>query len=219
MTTPETPKAGTEALRERVEQLMRGFEPWPENAHPTFSKGDWREVKSCLSAVVAYLSQPEQPALGAEPVDGSYYAEGKDCPWFEGLSDKDFALEATKAAQDLADMDIGEVEKYIPIVGIIGDAADRIARLAAPSPDVAALQAENERLKDAELQFKHVLDVEKEERQLAAGRAEAAEALVADMREALEPFSKEWKPGQPRVSKHHFDTAREVFSRLEGSRK
>lgn len=62
-------KAGNEALRERVEQLMRGFEPWPENAHPTFSKGDWREVKSCLSAVAAYLSQPEQPALAAvEPV-------------------------------------------------------------------------------------------------------------------------------------------------------
>ncbi len=76
------------------------------------------------------------PASEPEPValERTYYTEGKDCPFYEALSDKEFAWEATKMAQDLADMDTRELEEILPFVGVLSLAADRIERLANPVP-------------------------------------------------------------------------------------
>lgn len=94
---------------------------------------EW-QTDAVMRALTASASEPEPVAL-----ERSYYTEGKDCPFYEALSDKEFVWEATKMAQDLADMDTRELEKILPFVGVLALAADRIERLAnpGPTPDVA----------------------------------------------------------------------------------
>jgi hypothetical protein len=65
----------------------------------------------------------------------TYYDKGKDAPWFEALSDKEFATEACYMAQDINDTGLGDdLDKWFPFQAVISDAASRIKRLiAAPS--------------------------------------------------------------------------------------
>lgn len=61
----------------------------------------------------------------------TYYSKGKDCEFYEELSDKDFAWEA---AQDLADMNTRGLEDILPFVGVLSIAADRVEKLSASTP-------------------------------------------------------------------------------------
>lgn len=65
----------------------------------------------------------------------TYYAKGKDGPWLEALSDKDFASALTEAAQDLNDTGLGDdLDKWMPFQVMIADAANRIVRLITSPP-------------------------------------------------------------------------------------
>ena len=78
------------------------------------------------------------------PIRGpTYYTEGKDADWFEQLDDTEFAKRASYAAMDIVDGDFARIEDYIPVVAILGGAADRIRRLlaAAPPEGIAARDA------------------------------------------------------------------------------
>jgi hypothetical protein len=83
----------------------------------------------------AALHSPKIAAAETSPGDvtdePTYYTEGRDAVWFEGLTDAEFAWRIERAAQDLADSDIGSVEQWMPIVGIVANAGERIKRLAA----------------------------------------------------------------------------------------
>jgi len=69
------------------------------------------------------------------PIRGpTYYTEGKDADWFEQLDDTEFAKRASYAAMDIVDGDFARIEDYIPVVAILGGAADRIRRLLAAAP-------------------------------------------------------------------------------------
>lgn len=70
----------------------------------------------------------------APVADETYYAKGKDAPWFEALSDADFAREACHMAQDINDTGLGDdLDKWMPFQAVISDAAARISRLAHPT--------------------------------------------------------------------------------------
>lgn len=105
--------------------------------------GEWRgfvelieeheaEIEACArraSPVPADSGEPAAcPAPG--PTDETYYTKGKDAEWFEGLSDKEFAWEATCLAQDLNDTGLGDdLDRWCPFQAVISDAASRIERL------------------------------------------------------------------------------------------
>lgn len=90
-------------------------------------------IRAALEAAALVASPPPSGAVEAE----TYYTKGKDAEYFEMLSDKDFAWEATKMAQDLADMDTRGLEDILPFVGVLSVAASRIAALTATTPATA----------------------------------------------------------------------------------
>ena len=101
-----------------------------------------------------YTSPPGgSEAVGVKaPIRGpTYYTEGKDADWFEQLDDTEFAKRASYAAMDIVDGDFARIEDYIPVVAILGGAADRIRRLlaAAPPEGIAARDAVIEAMDEA----------------------------------------------------------------------
>ncbi len=59
----------------------------------------------------------------------TYYCDGKNADFYVNLSDIDFAWEITKAAMDIADCDVGPIEKYMPITAMLDEASKRITQL------------------------------------------------------------------------------------------
>lgn len=80
-----------------------------------------------------------EPAGEAEHIE-TYYTKGKDAEYFEKLTDKDFAWEITKAAQDLNDSG-DNVADWMPVSAMLSDAADRLNKHLATPPASAIREA------------------------------------------------------------------------------
>lgn len=61
--------------------------------------------------------------------DETYYSKGKDAPWYEALSDQDFAHEIARAAQDLNDTGLGDdLDKWMPFQAMMSIAGERLQK-------------------------------------------------------------------------------------------
>lgn len=82
------------------------------------------------------VNAPDTACPAPAEGDVTYYTKGKDGPWFEALSDKDFANEVSSAAMHLNDSGLGDdLDKWMPFQVMLADAANRIERLR-PATDV-----------------------------------------------------------------------------------
>lgn len=187
-----------EGLREALETIVKANQEREWHGDPTTGGKGWtvRDGQYAKIARAALASQPEQPALaavGVKPLEwqnqygassiGLYEIVPSDGRHYLRLNretfDKSFGTwdEAKAACQ-------ADFERRV------------LSALTTPppSPDVAALQAENERLAN---ERDEAVDDAKFAERIAAKREvdanETTEALVAQMREALEPFADEAK--------------------------
>lgn len=61
--TPAPPPEPAKAeVAQRARDLLCGLNQWPEDKHPTFSNGDWREIKAVIAEAAALATPPTAPA-------------------------------------------------------------------------------------------------------------------------------------------------------------
>lgn len=135
----------------------------------------WELTDRLYAAALAVPSACPSP----KPEDTTYYTKGKDAAWFEALSDKEFAREASTLAMHLNDTGLGDdLDKWFPFQVVISDAADRIGRLAS----IDASMAEQA----AALVDKHIAAAERCKNAPIYSSGVPMDILVQDLRELRE---------------------------------
>lgn len=135
MDRTEFSEADFEAALYRVERHLR--------EHGVYYMNEGDGDAAIIAALRLAASKPPLPdGETAKPQETTYYTEGKDALWFEGLDDAEFAQRASAAAMDIVDGDFSAIERYIPVVAILSNAATRIERLLSSPPSSASPKAE-----------------------------------------------------------------------------